>query len=342
MREEELFAKTYSRFKGSNFFSIIEDGQSYLAEQATKVLEELSKPEIKKEANENYDYHYTEYLTIEDSLRIARDFLMDTFGSKCADAFDKYIQRGNVELFDASSEEERMNHPHSLEYGAHYGLTYSDYYDDNGNYIYANVFQNIEVPMFHNICDVYDIIHEFMHATNDIYKGKKYSDRDILGESVSISTEFILRDYLVSKDICPHDVHTPVIERLSLLIKKSNQILNTISLYKKVIDSEELKNIKYDFNNDEEKVAILDKYDDICNIIKYYLGTIIAIVNYKNYVEGSLIAEDIENYNFAIDNNDELNSLNVIFNKLPTSNEVVESLDLLIQNIIKEYRSKNK
>ena len=62
MSEEELFAKTYSRFKGSNFFSIIEDGKSYLAEQATKVLEELSKPEIKKEANENYDYHYTEYL----------------------------------------------------------------------------------------------------------------------------------------------------------------------------------------------------------------------------------------------------------------------------------------
>ena len=342
MSNEELFAKTYSRFKGSNFFSIIEDGYSYFTEQAYKVLKELTKPEVKKEDNENYYYNYSEYVTMMDSLAICRDFLLDTFGKDCLQAFDKYIKKGNIELFDASSEEERKNHPESLEHGAHYCAIYRDKYDDEGNYIYANIIQNIEVPMFHNICDVYDIIHEFMHATNDIYKGNRSSDRDILGESSSITVEFILHEYLVSKNICPHDVHTPVIERLSLLIKESKRLLDKLSLYYKVTSDEKYKNIKYNFSNDNDKKEVLDEYYKICNILKYYLGTVIAALNYKRYIEGTLDVEKIENYNFAIDNNDELKSLSVIFDRLPTNDEVAESIDFLVHSIIKQYKSQNK
>ena len=322
---EKLYAKVYSRFKGSDFFSVVEDGYDYLNGQIDRVLESLK--------NRDLTSVYSEYYTIEDTLSLLDSFFREVIGEECADAFNKAVKSGNIELYDKYDFEEASVHPVGDEIGPHYRLINEEQFDENGKYLYTNAHKNVENPLEHDIYDVYTLVHEFIHSTNDRYKNMYKSDRELLTESVSITYEFILYDYLKSKGISPNEIGNPIKDRMRHLKRHASNMRYILKMLNKVRTDENLKNIQFDFSNDDEKKAVLDKYADFCDEVKYYIGTLIATVNYKNYIDGKLSLKTLETYNFSIDEYDELDSLPILFETLPTNDEVISDLECLLDSI---------
>ena len=85
--------------------------------------------------------------------------------------------------------------------------------------------------------------------------------------------------------------------------------------------------------NKEEKESLKDDYHNLRKTIEYYLGTLIAIINYKKYKEGKLDINTIEDYNYSLKKNDELESLDILFDRFPSIQEVNESIDFILNEI---------
>lgn len=317
-KELEKWYKVYTLYKDTPYIGFIEEFYDKLYEQSYSVWMKLSK----LKSNENYEKYYI----LEDTIELSKKFL-----STIDDDYPKYLNdglnNGAIEIYDKSDLYDfDRNKINGKDKGAYFVV------EDvkHGNVI--NHFKTISLPLEHNIEDVYALIHELFHSINASAFYDSYDFR-LLTESVSITYEFILYDYLKEQGICSEDRIKPIEFRIVDLCKKAGTLAEGLTIFKNVKENiDTLKTISIQTSK-EEKESIKNNYYTLRKTIEYYLGTLIAIINYKKYKEGKLDIKTIEEYNYSLKNNDELESLDILFDRFPSLEEIKESLDFIIDEI---------
>ena len=317
-KELEKWYKVYALYKDTPYIGFIEEFYDKLYEQSYSVWMKLSK----LKSNENYEKYYI----LEDTIELSKKFL-----STIDDDYPKYLNdglnNGAIEIYDKSDLYDfDRNKINGKDKGAYFVV------EDvkHGNVI--NHFKTISLPLEHNIEDVYALIHELFHSINASAFYDSYDFR-LLTESVSITYEFILYDYLKEQGICSEDRIKPIEFRIVDLCKKAGTLAEGLTIFKNVKENiDTLKTISIQTSK-EEKESIKNNYYTLRKTIEYYLGTLIAIINYKKYKEGKLDIKTIEEYNYSLKNNDELESLDILFDRFPSLEEIKESLDFIIDEI---------
>ncbi len=129
-------------------------------------------------------------------------------------------------------------------------------------------------------------------------------------------------DYLVENNICDEDNLKPIAYRLNNeLLKEAETLANGLTIFKKIkLNFDDFKNMPlYDLSSitdKEEKKRQMDiqreeirkNYQKLQKNIEYYFGSVIAILNYKRFKEGLLDIETIEDYGYALSDNEQLES----------------------------------
>ena len=218
-KELEKWYKVYALYKDTPYIGFIEEFYDKLYEQSYSVWMKLSK----LKSNENYEKYYI----LEDTIELSKKFL-----STIDDDYPKYLNdglnNGAIEIYDKSDLYDfDRNKINGKDKGAYFVV------EDvkHGNVI--NHFKTISLPLEHNIEDVYALIHELFHSINASAFYDSYDFR-LLTESVSITYEFILYDYLKEQGICSEDRIKPIEFRIVDLCKKAGTLAEGLTIFKNV------------------------------------------------------------------------------------------------------------
>ena len=332
MNELEKWYKVYALYKDTPFIGFIEEYFEELFEQSNCVCKELS--------NFKNEESYNEYFTLEDTLELSSNFL-STIDRWYPEYLNEGLNNGAIDIYD-------KNDDYNIYESKNNGACFVKEKTRNEDKIHY--FKTISLPLEHNIDDVYALVHELFHSVNS---NITYNSNDfrVLTESVSITYEFILYDYLKQNNICSVDNIKPIEFRIYDLLKKANKLSKGLNIFKKVKENiNELKNVnigyiipKKDETEEEklererkiklEKEKIFENFYDLRKTLEYYLGTLIAIVNFKRYKDSKLDIKTIEEYNHSLKYNEELESLNILFDKFPSIEEVKEAMDYILNEI---------
>jgi hypothetical protein len=323
MKDEELkelkkWYKVYVLYKDTPYIGFLEEFYNKLYEQSYNVWMKLSK----LKSNENYE----KYFTLEDTIELSKKFLA-TIDDRYPNYLNEGLNNGAIDIYDKSDLYDlNRNMINGKEKGPYYVI------EDIKHGDVINHFKTISLPLEHNLEDVYALIHELFHSINASAFYDSYDFR-LLTESVSITYEFILYDYLKEQGICSEDRIKPIEFRIVDLCKKAGTLAKGLTIFKNIKENIDILKGTFTQVNKEEKKSLKDDYHTLRKTIEYYLGTLIAIINYKKYKEGKLDINTIEDYNYSLKKNDELESLDILFDRFPSIQEVNESIDFILNEI---------
>lgn len=292
------------------FIKYLLDNLEFIEETSLSINRDLSILEYDEKSFETY-------MTLDEILSLVKEFLK-TIDESYPDLFDELIQNGTVNIYDASVKE------NIDEFGNE--AYHESYIDKNENQI-----TNINIPLGHTIDDVYTIMHEFIHHTN--LDRNKTNDRAMFTESVSILYEYILYNFLKSKDVNQNDSKNSIMFRVKDLYFKSQMM----QMYTKLIKESRKQ---YYLETDEEKIE--KDLNIVVSDMKYYLGGLIAILKYYDYVRGTIDIKHINNFNKAIVKNQNSESLNYLFLREPTEEEISSSIDFILSELTQNVNKTNK
>ena len=302
----ELVLNTFVEYYDTPHLEFIRNNIFILKELSAVLYVEISDIDLK-------DEEYTEYYSFYDSTSLARDFI-GYINPKYLESYDKFIVNGT---FDIISE------PESIE---EEGYVDSEILDD------GQIRNSIRIPLKHNLDDVYTIVHEFFHTTN--IESFDTFDRDLLTESVSIFYEFILHDYLSDKNVNHIDNNNSINFRL-------NQILDDCYCVNYELDYIYDVFNDIDLNYGEKSQDEMDEYfEELFSDVKYFVSSLIAIVKYYEYKNGYINIGQIERFNESLKYSDNLNSLEFIFNRNISEEDIKASCDYIKQVLSKEFGMK--
>lgn len=277
-----------------------------------KSLENISKTVLN--SLESFDMEndkFENHISLEETLNLAKEFLNE-IDQSYSKLLDEDIKNGNLNLFD--SKDSKSIEEYSLR--AHH----SQRINDGKETIHINV------PLYHNIDDVYTLIHEVMHDVNK----QKYDSLDgiLFSEFLSIYTEFKLYEFLSNKGYPHNDIIIPINNRLDDLKYKSKYILYIIEVYKELINNPNIINEKLLDNKQTE-----EEFNIIRANLKYFLATLMSIFTcYKK-----IPIQNIKDFNSSLHKNNDLESLNYLFVTFPYNEDISQSIDYFIQeNTIKK------
>ena len=310
---EELIRRTTSVLVYHNdniFIKYLLDNIEFLDETSKDIISELELVDFEEK-------EYETYMTLEEILDLVKAFLKDIDESYYK-LFEKLIQNGTINIYDASVKE------NIEEFG---NEAYHESYEDK----YGNRVSNINIPIGHTIDDVYTIVHEFIHHTN--LSKIRANDRAMFTEGVSILYEYVLYNYLKSKDINQNDSKSSIMYRVKDLYNKAQMIKMYIDLIKE-------SRKQYYLETNEEKIE--EDLDIVVSDMKYYLGGLIAILKYYDYIRGIMDIKNINNFNNAIVNKQNCESLNYIFMSEPKSDEIVSSIEFILEELMPSVNKTNK
>lgn len=332
----ERWYKVYAIYKDTPFIGFIEEYLEELLRQVCHVYVKIN--------NFKHDENYLDYYTLEETLDLSKKFL-STIDEDYPNYLNQGLINGFIDIYDKDDYYEYDSEGNFIDVEKE-----GPYYETRDISEMHRV-KTISLPLKHNIDDVYSLIHELFHSISASASYHVSNDFKVLTESVSITYEFILYDYLKENGICSKDRIKPIEFRINDLRKKTETLAIGMDILKKVKENiDDLKNIKVCYipaAKDETKEEKLERERKIKNeretigkdyfklrkVLEYYLGTLIAVINYKRYKEGKLDIETIEEYTYSIKNNEELESLNILFDKFPSLKEVQDSLDFILNEI---------
>ena len=322
----------YALYKDTPYIGLIEEYIDELFPQSFSVWNQLSLLKFD-------DFKCDKYLTLEDTLSLCKDFL-NTVDKDYPDFLDDGIKRGSVEFYD---KEDIYDYNDNLIEGKYVGANYRRHYEEQDDGL-TKVFKTISIPLEHNIYDVYTLTHEFYHTASAGSNEDTY-DWSVLTESIAITYEFILFDYLSKNNICNEDNMKPIEFRLKDLLQKAERLANGLTIYKKIKSNlDDLKDTElYDFEEDEgiQKEKIDEDYRSFRKTIEYYAGILIGILTYKKYKEGKVTIDNIEDYCYALSENNQLESLEILFEKFPSKEEVKDAINFVVEDISKNKADKS-
>ncbi len=245
---------------------------------------------------------YDEYYSTFDSIKIAREFI-EFINPNYLKDFDKFLIDGS---FDIISESEEENDD---------GYVDVEILDD------GKIRNSIHIPLKHNLDDVYAIVHEFFHTTN--IGSFENIDRDLLTESVSIFYEFVLHDYLRNKNVNQKDNDASINFRLNQLLDDSYSLNFELDDIYDALDS---MNLDYKKHSTKE---IDEYYEDLISDVNYFVSSLIAIIKYYEYKKGYIRINQFERFNESLKREDGLNSLNYIFIKDISEEDIKEACEFI-------------
>lgn len=310
---EELIKRTTSVLVYHNdniFIKYLLDNIDFLEETSKDIISELELVDFEEK-------EYETYMSLNEILDIVRDFLK-SIDESYYQLFEELIQNGTINIYDASVKE------NIEEFG---NEAYHESYENK----YGNRVSNINIPIGHTIDDVYTIVHEFIHHTN--LSKIRANDRAMFTEGVSILYEYILYNYLKSKDINQNDSKTSIMFRVKDLFNKAQMIKMYVDLIKE-------SRKQYYLETNEEKID--EDLDIVISDMKYYLGGLIAILKYYDYTRGIMDIKNINNFNNAIVRKQNCESLNYIFMSEPTTEQITSSIEFILEELMPSINKTNK
>ena len=258
-----------------------------------------------------YEDDYSSYETID----ICKKFLK-YFNYEYANRFEECINNGTINLFDANDEKNMSKFP----LDAHYTYIKNEY----NNYHHI-----VNVPLEYKLSDPYLLIHEFIHYTNSNGENKNDNVKLLLSESISILFEFLLYDYLKEFNVNQNENINPILKRIDNYIYDCEELiyyLNEILEINTNLDEE------YNYISDDKIKNKLLK--DLVETLIYSLGTLISVLKYYDYMNNKISINSIIEYNESLKINDNLNSLNHIFIRFPTDDEIKNSVKFLRDDLL--------
>lgn len=299
MTNEDRIYSVIEKYSDDNIIDFMKNNTYFIGTKVDAMNSELYNiPSV--------PYGYINNLTLVEIIDIVKKYL-SFINPKYVLLLEQYINDGSMNMFDSDDE---------INLKTFSGEAFRSYLmDENGKYHH-----NINIPLSHNISDVYTIIHEFIHMTNFDINGNS-DDRDFFTEACSILHEFILFDYLKNNGICVEDNCYPIFERIDSTIEYTNDlisILNTID----VIDITKVKQVK------DDKI-IYEDYKNMLASFEYPVGTLIGILKYDDYKNGIISIDNIESFNYSLNNCNEFESLRNIFLEVPDVDKIKYSVQSL-------------
>lgn len=291
--------------KDSEIVKILLNNINYFKRISTVIVEECNQYHNELTLKRNK----TNYISLDETLKIVKDFLR-TIDSAYPEILDKLLSNGIVNLYDIDDEESTKKYGKDAYYSR-----------NNGNH-------TINVPIGHNIEDVFTIVHEFIHYTNCL-NGLSV-DGLLLTEAISISHEMLLYEYLKQNKMYEEDICSPIVLRLLSIESKSKAILNVINEYER----ERSKSFKLTTLSENEKEARKNFHDLSAKTI-YLIGETLAIHIYHNYRNGITTISELNDLNTHVNNNEHLESLNFVLKSFPDSEEIRESIIYMRKELLK-------
>ena len=317
--------------------------------------------------------NYKNYMTISESLDLCREFLSNYFPEYLGD-FEKLLNDGTINLIDADSEEFDKN-DEKIAYSY-----YEGFLDENGN-----IKNNINIVIYHTLEDTFTIMHEFFHYTNSnfiVINNELYTatDREIFTENLSRFIEYLVYDFLKSKNYYKEDnirhikycidIDTTSVDNLGYTlytISKMREVKYS-DLYKEdLISVKEFKiksklyninkKIKDDNDNEEllkekelveqeinelakQKENLNTSYNKVTSSFKYTIGFMLSVIMFYNYKNGIIDLNNIKTYNKKIANNGGFKSTNYVLSEELNTELLLKALDYLKEDI-DEYENKS-
>ncbi len=296
-------------YRNSEIMKLLMKEQEYFE----SIIETIIK-ETNKNHNETKDkIKKVNYVSYKDTLDIVKKFL-GRINIRYPKLLEELIRNGIVNIYDIDNKESVK---------------------EFGNEPYFQIFKGkttINIPMEHNIEDMFSIVHEFMHYVT-CYKGCSV-DGFILTENVSITYEMLLYDYLKEKELFEEDRFAPIATRLLSIEKKSRTILEIFKKYE--ISRKESFELR---DTEEDSAKATRDFEDISKQFIYLFCETLAIHNYHNYKVGIISTKNLEEMCRRLNNNENLESLNFI---LPTEKPSVEEISSSISFLENEPNKSNE
>ena len=223
---------------------------------------------------------------------------------------EELMNNGVVNIYDITDEKKFKEYGDEAYYARH-----------NGNH-------TINIPLYHDINDAFIIVHEFMHYI--VYLNGVSVDGFLFTEAISISHEMLFYDYLKQNKLYEEYLSSPISLRLLSIKDKTNAMLNVIKEY----ESERSKSFMLTTLEESSEKASKNFYD-LSAIIIYLTGETLAIQIYYYYKLGLITIEDLQELNRLINNNEHLESLNLIFKSIPTTEDIRESIIYIRNELLK-------
>ena len=250
------------------------------------------------------------YMSLSETLKIVKDFLKD-INPAYPILLEELINNGVVNIYDITDEKKLKEYGDEAYYAIH-----------NGNH-------TINIPLYHDINDAFIIVHEFMHHI--VYLNGVSVDGFLFTEAISISHEMLFYDYLKQNKLYEEYLSSPIALRLLSIKDKSNAMLNVIKEY----ESERSKSFMLTTLEESSEKASKNFYD-LSAIIIYLTGETLAIQIYHYYKLGLITIEDLQELIRLINNNKHLESLNLIFKSIPTTEDIRESIIYIRNELLKK------
>ena len=250
------------------------------------------------------------YMSLSETLKIVKDFLKD-INPVYPILLEELMNNGVVNIYDITDENKFKEYGDEAYYARH-----------NGNH-------TINIPLYHDINDAFTIVYEFMHYI--VYLNGVSADGFLLTEAISISHEMLFYDYLKQNKLYEEYLSSPISLRLLSIKDKSNAMLNVIKEY----ESERSKSFMLTTLEESSKEASKNFYD-LSAIIIYLTGETLAIQIYYYYKLGLITIEDLQELIRLINNNEHLESLNLIFKSIPTTEDIRESIIYIRNELLKK------
>lgn len=250
------------------------------------------------------------YMSLSETLNIVKDFLMK-INPEYPILLEELMNNGVVNIYDITDEKKLKEYGDEAYYAIH-----------NGNH-------TINIPLYHDINDTFIIVHEFMHYI--VYLNGVSVDGFLFTEAISISHEMLFYDYLKQNKLYEEYLSSPIALRLLSIKDKSNAMLNVIKEY----ESERSKSFMLTTLEESSEKASKNFYD-LSAIIIYLTGETLAIQIYYYYKLGLITIEDLQELIRLINNNEHLESLNLIFKSIPTTEDIRESIIYIRNELLKK------
>ena len=249
------------------------------------------------------------YMSLNETLKIVKDFLMK-INPEYSRLLEKLMNNGVINLYDINDEYKFKEYGDEAYYARHDGK------------------HTINVPLYHDINDAFTIVHEFMHYI--VCLNGVSVDGFLLTEAISISHEMLFYDYLKQNKLYEEYLASPIALRLLSIKDKSNAMLNVIKEY----ESERSKSFMLTTLEESSENASKNFYDLSAKII-YLTGETLAIQIYHYYKLGLITIEDLQELIRLINNNEHLESLNLIFKCIPTTEDIREAIIYIRNELLK-------
>lgn len=286
--------------RDSEIMKLLMKEQDYFESISEAIIKETSKNHKETEDKRKK----VNYISYKDTLDIVKSFL-GSINSRYPRLLEGLIRNGIVNIYDLDDKESVK------EFGK------EPYFQISKGKI------TINIPMEHNIEDMFSIVHEFMHYVT-CYRGCSV-DGFILTENVSITYEMLLYDFLKEKGLFEEDRFAPIATRLLSIEEKSRTILESFENF----ELSRKKSFKLSDIKEDSAKAERD-FEDISKQFIYLFCETLAIHNYHNYKEGIITIKNLEEMCRRLNNNENLESLNFILpTEKPSAEEIASSIDFL-------------